>query len=48
MKTIGDAVMATFNRPEQALAAGLRIRAAMEKLNVERGTRDLVGKDRHP
>jgi class 3 adenylate cyclase len=44
VKTIGDAVMATFNRPEQALAAGLRIRAAMEKLNVERGTRDLVVK----
>ena len=44
VKTIGDAVMATFNRPEQALAAGLRIRAAMEALNVERGTRDLVVK----
>ncbi len=44
VKTIGDAVMATFNRPEQALAAGLRIRAAMERLNVERGTRDLVVK----
>jgi class 3 adenylate cyclase len=44
VKTIGDAVMATFNGPEQALAAGLRIRAAMEKLNVERGTRDLVVK----
>ena len=44
VKTIGDAVMATFNRPEQALAAGLRIRAAMEKLNIERGTRDLVVK----
>jgi class 3 adenylate cyclase len=44
VKTIGDAVMATFNRPEQALAAGLRIRGAMENLNVERGTRDLVVK----
>jgi class 3 adenylate cyclase len=44
VKTIGDAVMATFNRPEQALAAGLRMRSAMEKLNVERGTRDLVVK----
>jgi class 3 adenylate cyclase len=44
VKTIGDAVMATFNQPEQALAAGLRMRSAMERLNVERGTRDLVVK----
>jgi len=44
VKTIGDAVMATFVRPEHALAAGLRIRAAMEALNTERGTRDLVVK----
>src|SRR6202011_4000576 len=44
VKTIGDAVMATFIRPEQALAAGLRMRAAMDKLNAERGTNDLVVK----
>lgn len=44
VKTIGDAVMATFNRPEQALAAGLHIRAAMDKLNAARGTNDLVVK----
>jgi len=44
VKTIGDAVMATFVRPEHALAAGLRIRAAMEALNAERATRDLVVK----
>jgi class 3 adenylate cyclase len=44
VKTIGDAVMATFVRPEHGLAAGLRIRAAMETLNTERGTRDLVVK----
>jgi class 3 adenylate cyclase len=44
VKTIGDAVMATFIRPEHALAAGLRMRAAMERLNTERGTRDLVVK----
>jgi class 3 adenylate cyclase len=44
VKTIGDAVMATFNRPEQALAAGLRIRGAMDDLNVKRGTNDLVVK----
>jgi class 3 adenylate cyclase len=44
VKTIGDAVMATFVRPEHAIVAGLRMRAAMEKLNTERGTRDLVVK----
>src|SRR6201747_2767749 len=44
VKTIGDAVMATFERPEHALAAGLRMRAAMETLNTERGTKDLVVK----
>jgi class 3 adenylate cyclase len=44
VKTIGDAVMATFVRPEHGLAAGLRIRAAMEALNTERGTQDLVVK----
>jgi class 3 adenylate cyclase len=44
VKTIGDAVMATFVRPEHALAAGLRMRAAMDALNTERGTNDLVVK----
>ena len=44
VKTIGDAVMATFIRPEHALAAGLRMRAAMDALNAERGTDDLVVK----
>jgi class 3 adenylate cyclase len=44
VKTIGDAVMATFIRPEHALAAGLRMRAAMDALNVARGTTDLVVK----
>src|SRR5450759_4578413 len=44
VKTIGDAVMATFIRPEHALVAGLRMRAAMDALNVERGTDDLVVK----
>ncbi|CCE07166.1 conserved hypothetical protein [Bradyrhizobium sp. STM 3843] len=44
VKTIGDAVMATFIRPENALSAGLRMRAAMERLNRERGTEDLVVK----
>lgn len=44
VKTIGDAVMATFVKPEQALSAGLRMRAAMKRLNAERGTEDLVVK----
>jgi class 3 adenylate cyclase len=44
VKTIGDAVMATFIRPEHAIVAGLRMRAAMDVLNAERGTRDLVVK----
>jgi class 3 adenylate cyclase len=44
VKTIGDAVMATFVRPEQALAAALRMRGAMLKLNEQRGTNDLVVK----
>lgn len=37
VKTIGDAVMATFPTPDRALAAALRMREAMQKLN-----RDLV------
>jgi class 3 adenylate cyclase len=44
VKTIGDAVMATFVRPEHALAAGLKMRAAMDALNAERGGKDLVVK----
>jgi len=44
VKTIGDAVMATFIRPEHAIVAGLRMRAAMDGLNAKRGTRDLVVK----
>src|SRR3979490_2916363 len=42
VKTIGDAVMATFIRPEHAIMAGPRVRAAMDTLNVERGRDDLV------
>jgi class 3 adenylate cyclase len=44
VKTIGDAVMATFVRPEQAVAAGLRMRKAMDALNDQRGTQDLLVK----
>ncbi|HEX2724344.1 MAG TPA: adenylate/guanylate cyclase domain-containing protein [Beijerinckiaceae bacterium] len=42
VKTIGDAVMATFPTPDRALAAALRMRAAMRKLNEERGGDDLL------
>ncbi|HEV2188442.1 MAG TPA: adenylate/guanylate cyclase domain-containing protein [Stellaceae bacterium] len=41
VKTIGDAVMATFHSPDRAVAAALRMREAMEKLNAERGSPDL-------
>lgn len=44
VKTIGDAVMATFVRPEHALSAGLRMRAAMKELNASHGTEDLIVK----
>src|SRR5258705_9438072 len=44
VKTIGDAVMATFIRPEHALAAALRMRSAMAALNVQRDTEDLIVK----
>lgn len=44
VKTIGDAVMASFERPEQAMAAALRMRVAMDGLNKQRGTRDLLVK----
>jgi class 3 adenylate cyclase len=42
VKTIGDAVMATFATPDRALAAALRIRAAMRALNEERKNEDLL------
>jgi class 3 adenylate cyclase len=44
VKTIGDAVMATFIKPEHAIVAGLRMRAAMDGLNARRGIDDLVVK----
>lgn len=44
VKTIGDAVMATFIRPEHAIVAGLKMRAAMDELNKARGTDDLIVK----
>jgi class 3 adenylate cyclase len=42
VKTIGDAVMATFPSPDRAVAAALRMREAMDRLNGERGGEDLV------
>ena len=42
VKTIGDAVMATFPTPDRAVAAALRMRDAMRKLNEERGGEDLL------
>jgi class 3 adenylate cyclase len=42
VKTIGDAVMATFATPDRAIAAALRMREAMGRLNTERGREDLL------
>ncbi len=42
VKTIGDAVMATFVTPDRALAASLRMRDAMRKLNAAHGRDDLL------
>jgi len=42
VKTIGDAVMATFPTPDRALAAALRMREAMQQINTERGNEDLL------
>jgi class 3 adenylate cyclase len=42
VKTIGDAVMATFPTPDRGLAAALRMRSAMQTLNEQRGSDDLL------
>jgi len=42
VKTIGDAVMATFPTPDRALAAALRMREAMQEINDQRGSEDLL------
>src|SRR6476661_4106136 len=44
VKTIGDAVMATFPTPDRALAAALRIREAMRAMNEKRQNEDLLVK----
>jgi len=42
VKTIGDAVMATFPTPDRAVAAALRMREAMRALNDGRRPQDLL------
>jgi class 3 adenylate cyclase len=42
VKTIGDAVMATFPTPDRALAAALRMREEMARINAERHNEDLL------
>ena len=42
VKTIGDAVMATFPTPDRALAAALRMREEMSRINAERKNEDLL------
>jgi class 3 adenylate cyclase len=42
VKTIGDAVMATFPTPDRAVGAALKMREAMRTLNAERGREDLL------
>ncbi|MFO1058222.1 MAG: adenylate/guanylate cyclase domain-containing protein [Dongiaceae bacterium] len=42
VKTIGDAVMATFPTPDRAVAAALRMREAMKGLNRQREGEDLL------
>ncbi|GGC62643.1 hypothetical protein GCM10010994_21550 [Chelatococcus reniformis] len=42
VKTIGDAVMATFPSPDHALAAALKVRDAMGRINAERRSEDLL------
>ena len=42
VKTIGDAVMATFPTADRALRAAMRMREAMRKINAERGSEDLA------
>ena len=42
VKTIGDAVMATFPTPDRAVRAAVGMRGAMRKLNEARGSEDLA------
>jgi class 3 adenylate cyclase len=42
VKTIGDAVMATFPTPDRAIRAAMKMREAMRKINEARGSEDLA------
>jgi class 3 adenylate cyclase len=42
VKTIGDAVMAAFFRPEDAVAAALRMLQAIDGFNRQRGATDII------
>jgi class 3 adenylate cyclase len=42
VKTIGDAVMATFASPHRAVTAAIRMRDAMQELNRQSGREDLL------
>jgi len=42
VKTIGDAVMATFATPDRAVAAAIRMREAMDDLGEQRHQKDLL------
>jgi class 3 adenylate cyclase len=42
VKTIGDAVMATFATPDRAVAAALRMREEMARINAQRDNDDLL------
>ena len=44
VKTIGDAVMATFPSPQQGMRAALAMRAGIDRLNEDTGEDDLVVK----
>jgi class 3 adenylate cyclase len=44
VKTIGDAVMATFPSADLAVSAALQMRAAIDELNARRGSEDLLVK----
>ena len=47
VKTIGDAVMATFPTPDRRLAAALRMREAMQSINRRARQRGPAAEDRH-
>ena len=42
VKTIGDAVMATFPSSDRAMRAAIRMREAMRRINAARGSEDLA------